>query len=65
MTEVKKQRKRKLQVETEDPKAENMDAISQHLAKLDSRRQDLAKKLDDAGWLFKCDDQYNARRPLP
>ncbi|MDG7001847.1 MAG: hypothetical protein JRN15_22345 [Nitrososphaerota archaeon] len=48
MTEVKKQRKRKLQVETEDPKAENMDAISQHLAKLDSRRQDLAKKLDDA-----------------
>ena len=48
MTEPKKPRRRKLQTETADPKAENMDAISQHLAKLDSRRQDLAKKLDDA-----------------
>ena len=54
MTEQKKPRKRKSsQVEPEAPKPENskavnMDAISQELAKLDSRRQDLAKKLDDA-----------------
>ncbi|MHB1868730.1 MAG: hypothetical protein ACYCPP_07275 [Nitrososphaerales archaeon] len=54
MTEQKRPRKRKnSQVEPEAPKPENskavnMDAISQELAKLDSRRQDLAKKLDDA-----------------
>jgi len=54
MTEQKKPRRRKSsQVEPEAPKQENskavnMDAISQELAKLDSRRQDLAKKLDDA-----------------
>ena len=54
MTEQKKPRKRKnSQVEPVAPKPENskavnMDAISQELAKLDSRRQDLAKKLDDA-----------------
>lgn len=54
MTEPRKPRKRKiLEVEPETPKPENskavnMDAISQELAKLDSRRQDLAKKLDDA-----------------
>jgi tetrahydromethanopterin S-methyltransferase subunit B len=55
MTEQKKPRKRKVRQtesgETSDnkeSKAINMDAISQQLAKLDSRRQDLAKKLDDA-----------------
>jgi len=56
MIDSKKPRKRRTpQTEPEAPKQEskntkavNMDAISQELAKLDSRRQDLAKKLDDA-----------------
>ena len=56
MTEQKKPRKRKIrQAESgeappgnKESKGINMDAISQELAKLDSRRQDLAKKLDDA-----------------
>ncbi len=54
MTESKKLRKRKIpRTESEesqkaDSKSVNMDAISQELAKLDSRRQDLAKKLDEA-----------------
>jgi tetrahydromethanopterin S-methyltransferase subunit B len=54
MTEPRRSRKRKIpEVEPEAPKPENskavnMDAISQELAKLDTRRQDLAKKLDDA-----------------
>jgi tetrahydromethanopterin S-methyltransferase subunit B len=56
MTEQRKPRKRKIRLtETEgsslnskESKGINMDAISQELAKLDSRRQDLARKLDDA-----------------
>jgi len=56
MTEQKKPRKRKVSqsesgeapLESKESKGINMDAISQELAKLDTRRQDLAKKLDDA-----------------
>lgn len=56
MTEQRKPRRRKVhQAEADDPPIEskekkgiNMDAISQELARLDTRRQDLAKKLDDA-----------------
>lgn len=35
-------------IESKEKKGINMDAISQELARLDTRRQDLAKKLDDA-----------------
>ena len=34
--------------EREDPKGFSMDSISRELTKLDTRRQDLAKKLDEA-----------------
>jgi tetrahydromethanopterin S-methyltransferase subunit B len=44
----RRRRSRVSEASSDDPKAQNMDAISQELAKLDSRRQDLAKKLDDA-----------------
>ena len=53
MTEQKKPRKRKVSqtesgeapLESKESKGINMDAISQELAELDTRRQDLAKKL--------------------
>ncbi|MDG6904661.1 MAG: hypothetical protein JRN20_02620 [Nitrososphaerota archaeon] len=55
MTEQKRPRKRRVRQAETDPepgdkgsKKINMDAISQELAKLDSRRQDLSKKLDEA-----------------
>lgn len=55
MTDQKKLRKRRVQAEADDPtpqsknsKGIDMDAISEELAKLDSRRQDLAKRLDEA-----------------
>jgi hypothetical protein len=56
MTEQKKSRKRKAHksggndplLESKESKGIDMDAISKELAKLDSRRQDLAKRLDEA-----------------
>jgi tetrahydromethanopterin S-methyltransferase subunit B len=54
MTELRRSRKRKSHASGSDSadkkpdKSVNMDEISQQLAKLDTRRQDLAKKLDEA-----------------
>lgn len=43
-----RKRRRSREEPKENAKAENMDAISAELSKLDSRRQELAKRLDDA-----------------